>query len=339
MERKSALLIGGSGAIGTYTCDELAALGWRLDVITLDECQSTDSVTYYCLKAGVDVLAEFLEGKHYDAIVDFLAYAPSKYPPMLELLTAHTDQLVFLSSYRVYSDLKHPITEDTPHILDVTPEEVMLEQKQIYAWGKTVCERIIKQSPCRDKVTIVRPVIAFYHKRLSFITLKAPNIAIRAGKKPMLVPREAKNVIAGFTFSGNVGKQIAHLCGKKEALGEEFTLGSNERLTWGEIAVAFEESLGCEFVWVDTDTYLKYTSPDSLGEYYGLHNDRLLNRDVDVSKVMRVTGLTDADLVPTLEAVRREAEIIKSDISRYTVDYREEIEKNQDLYFSEHVTD
>ena len=336
MKRKNALLIGGSGAIGSYTCEELVALGWQLDVITLDECRSTDQVTYYCMKASVDVLTEFLDGKRYDAIVDFLAYAPSKYPPMLELLSAHTDQLIFLSSYRVYSDLKHPITEDTPHILDITPEEVMLEQKQVYAWGKTVCERLIKASPYRDKVTIVRPVIAFCHKRLSFITLKAPNIMVRAGKKPMLVPREAKDVIAGFTFSGNVGKQIAYLCGKREALGEEFTLGGVERLTWGEIAVAFEEALGCEFVWVDTDTYLKYTSPESIAEYYGLRNDRLLNRDVDVSKVMRITELTEADLVPTLLAVRREAEIIKRDIARYTVDYREEIEKNQDLYFSEH---
>jgi hypothetical protein len=58
-----------------------------------------------------------------------------------------------------------------------------------------------------------------------------------------------------------------------------------------------------------------------------------LNRDVDVSKVLRVTGLTDEDLVPTLEAVEAEAQIVKKNIELYTKGYSEEIEINQDKYF------
>ena len=336
MDKKKALLIGGTGAIGTYTCSELVSLGWLVDVITLEECKSTEAVTYYTLKSGYEVLQEFLDGKHYSAIVDFLHYMPENYPPMLELLATHTDQLVYLSSYRVYADKEHPITEEAPQLVDFYPAEVMLEQKQSYAFAKSGCEKIIAESPYAKSVTVVRPVIAFCHNRLSFVSLKAPNIMLRAGKKPMLVPEEARNVIAGFSFSGNVGKEIAHLLGKKEALGEAFTLGSSERLTWGEIATAFEEALGCEFVWVDIDTYLKNTRPGSIAAYYGLINDRLLNRDVDISKVLRVTGLTEDDLVPTLDAIRAEAQIIKKDISRYTKGFDEETEINQDIYFKTH---
>ena len=333
MEEKKALVIGGTGAIGTYTCDELVSLGYKLDVVTLDDCESTDKISYYKMKSGYDAVKELIDGKYYSAIVDFMHYMPENYPPMLELLATHTDQLVFLSSYRIYADKEHPITESAPQLVDFYSTEEMLEQSQSYAWAKSGCERVIAESPYAKKVTVVRPVIAFCHKRLSFITLKAPNIMYRAGKKPMLVPEEAKEVIAGFSFSGNVGKQIAHLIGKKDAMGEAFTLGGGERLTWGEIARAFEEHLGCEFVWVDADTFLNNTSPGKIGAYYGLHNDRLLNRDVDISKVMRVTGLTYSDLLPTLEAVKREAEIVKRDIERYTVGYSEEIEINQDNYF------
>lgn len=336
MEEKKALIIGGTGAIGSYTCDELVSLGWKLDVITLDECENTESVSYYTMKSGYDALKEFMDGKHYGAIVDFMHYNPEFYPPVLELLATHTDQLVYLSSYRIYADKEHPITESAPQLVDFLTTEEMLEQSQSYAWAKSGCEKIISESPYAKKVTVVRPVIAFCHKRLSFITLKAPNIMFRAGKKPMLVPEEAKGVIAGFSFSGNVAKEIAHLIGKSEAMGEAFTLGGTDRLTWGEIAKAFEDSLGCEFVWVDADTFLENTSPGKIGAYYGLHNDRLLNRDVDISKVLRVTGLTEKDLVPTLEAVKREAEIVKRDVERYTVGYSEEIEINQDKYFETH---
>ena len=333
MEKKKALVIGGTGAIGTYTCDELVSLGWELDVITLEECQNTEAVTYHTMKSEYAALKVFLGGRHYEAIVDFMHYMPENYPPILELLTTHTEQLVFLSSYRIYADIQHPITENAPQLVDFYSTEVMLEQSQSYAWAKSGCEKIIAESPYAKKVTVVRPVIAFCHKRLSFISLKAPNIMCRAGKKPLLAPKEAKDVIAGFSFSGNVGKEIAHLIGKKDAMGEAFTLGGTDRLTWGEIAKAFEESLGCEFVWVDADTYLENTSPGKIGAYYGLHNDRLLNRDVDISKVLRVTGLTESDLVPTLEAVKAEAEIVKKDIEYYTKGYSEEIEINQDNYF------
>lgn len=40
-------------------------------------------------------------------------------------------------------------------------------------------------------------------------------------------------MVAGTgTLSGNTGLQIAHLIGKEAALGEAFTLGIDEDLTW-----------------------------------------------------------------------------------------------------------
>ncbi|MBQ2707687.1 MAG: NAD-dependent epimerase/dehydratase family protein [Clostridia bacterium] len=333
MQKKTVLLIGGAGAIGSYTSMELEQLGYAVDVITLEERESTAAVRYLRLQANLTALTEFLTGRHYTAIVDFLHHHPDSYPAMLALLAAHTEQLVFLSSYRVYADNAHPIREDAPQLADLFSAEELLATKQDYPWAKSMCERIILASEHAHKVTIVRPVIAFYHARLSYITLKAPNIVLRSGKKPLLVPEAAKNVIAGFSFSKNVGKEIAHLIGKEAAMGEAFTLSGGELLTWGEIAPAFTEALGSEFVWVDTDTFLAYTTPGDIGEYYGLHHDRLISRDMDITKVLAATGLTRAELTPTLEAIAQEASIIRQDPARYTIGYRQDIEDNQDRYF------
>ena len=50
-----------------------------------------------------------------DGIVNFLHYPEAEaYPPVHKLLTENTDHLIFLSSYRVYADLQHPITEEAP---------------------------------------------------------------------------------------------------------------------------------------------------------------------------------------------------------------------------------
>ena len=330
---KKVLLIGGTGAIGGYTLSELYRLGYSLDVITLDKAENSDRVTYHNFSASPDNVGKFLEGRFYDAIIDFMYYTHHSYLPVLAMLTAHTEQLVFVSSYRIYADKCHPVREDSTRLTDIFTEDELLATNQSYPLQKSLVENIITASKYKNKVTIVRPVISFYHGRLSYITLKAPNIVLRSGVKPLLVPDAARDVIAGFTFSGNVGKEIAHLIGKEAALGEDFILGSPERVSWGELAPAFCEGLGSEFVWLDTDEFLKYTTPDDIGEYYGLVNDRLINRDVDVSKVMRVTGLCASDFKPAYQAIVDEAKIISRDRSRYTVGARMDIESNQDLYF------
>ncbi len=331
---RKVLLIGGTGAIGSYTALELSRRNIKVDVITLDDCKNNEYVTYYKLQYSYSAIVDFLRGRYYNAIVDYFHYSPESYPNTLALLSEHTEQLIFLSSYRVYSDLCHPIIESTPHLTDIYTAEELLSTEQSYPLWKSLDEKIIKNSKYRDKVTIVRPVISFYHGRLSYITLKAPNFIHRSGNKPILVPEEAKNIVAGFCFSGNVGKQIAYLVCNNAALGEDFTLGSNERLTWGEIAPMFEETLGSSFVWVDTETFLKYTTPDNVSEYYGLKNDRLLNRDVDISKVLTATGLTEGDFLSTYDAIKQEVSIILQDKGRYTVGLRDDIEANQDKYFS-----
>ena len=46
MQKNNVLLIRGSGAIGSYTAKELAALGYDVDIISLDKLADTQRIHY-----------------------------------------------------------------------------------------------------------------------------------------------------------------------------------------------------------------------------------------------------------------------------------------------------
>ena len=73
----------------------------------------------------MEYLEKLLTENRYDGIVNFLHYQTvESYKPFHELLAANTDHLIFLSSYRVYADEQHPITEEAPQLLDTAADKV-----------------------------------------------------------------------------------------------------------------------------------------------------------------------------------------------------------------------
>ena len=99
--KKKVLLIGGGGTLGSYTAEELLALGHKVDVICLEDKKSdNESLTYIREKADLEFLKNFFKDKKYDGIVNFLHYQDeAAYAPYHELLTKKCDHLIFLSSY------------------------------------------------------------------------------------------------------------------------------------------------------------------------------------------------------------------------------------------------
>ncbi len=306
LQNKNILLIAGSGAIGSYVSKEVADKGGMVDVICLDEKQSTDRVRYTKANATLAYLTAFLDNRHYDAIVNFLHYTTAEaYAPYHTLLTAHTDQLVVLSSYRVYADEQHPLTESAPFLADVTDDTVFLET-ETYAMGKTRCERYIRQQKDIRNWTIVRPVISFAGSRFDVVMHTKQTVveAAREGKV-LPLPIGAKNLVAGLDWAGNTGKLIAHLLCKPETLGEAYTVTSGQNPTWGTIADWYTALCGVRFTWIDDDAYAQ-GEPDT----YRLMYDRLFNRDVDNRKILAATGLTKDDFRPMQDAIREELDLV-----------------------------
>lgn len=109
---------------------------------------------------------------------------------------------------------------------------------------------------------------------------------------------------------------IANLLLKEKAFGEAFTVSSAQNLTWGEVADIYTELSGAKFNWVDTERYIE--------EYPWLKNtpwilkyDRLFDRKIDNSKILKVTGLKKEDFTSIRDGIKYEIEKINKGVKEH----------------------
>lgn len=301
---KKVLLIAGGGTLGRYTAKELLSKDCEVDVICLEDYTSDNSkLCYYKANADLNYLTEFLKDKYYDGIVNFIHYiSVDDYKPVHKLLCNKTDQLIFLSSYRVYGDLQHPITESAPMLADVVKDDEKFLKTENYALPKARCEKFLREESGTKNWTVVRPVISFSDKRFDLVTVSGHEIidAAKSGKT-VILPEAAKNLTAGLDWAGNSGKLIANLLFKKECFGEAYTVSSGQNLTWGEVADIYTRLTGVNFRWTDTE---EYVSTGHGG--YILNYDRLYDRAVDNTKILKATGLKKDDFTSVEEGIKIE---------------------------------
>ena len=317
-EPKRALLLGGTGAMGVYLTEELLARGYHVDVVSLDDVTSARPDLRY-LRADLtsdEALAPILE-KSYDAIVDFLIYRPAAFQSRLPMLLDRCDQLIFLSSYRVYAG-QSPVRETSPRLLDVSDDKPYLaEADNEYSLYKAREEDMLRASG-RGNWTIIRPSITFSQHKFQLVTLEAQCVVERARQgKVILLPEAAKNVQGTLTWGGDSARMISGLIGSERALGEVYTIATAEHHTWGEIADYYRDLIGLKAEWVDTETYLTCIAGESLGKKFArwqLIYDRLFERVIDNSKILAAAKLEQSQLTPLYDGLKRE-------LSRLSPDY------------------
>lgn len=336
-DTKRVLLVAGTGTLGGPAYAELVKLGYSVDVISLEDFKSvTPRLSFLKADASTDKMEGFLDGRHYDAIVDFL-HVPGEdaQKRRIDLMLGHTDQFVFLSSYRTYSDRDRIITESSEQWIDAPANDRMLLEDD-YAIPKARGERYLRASG-QTNWTIIRPVISFTHYRLDLVTVGAYAILSRsAAGKPIPLPVDVKDKHCCVTWGGNTGLQIAHLIGKRDALGETFTLGTDEGLTWAEIASFYEEFAGAHFAWIPTADYLKIATDGSYMQEQMIWTDRNLDRRVDFSKVLRVTGLSPSRFMSCRDAIAHELTILSERpdlVARFDTPFRRKLDTLMDAYF------
>lgn len=297
---KKVLLIGGGGTLGTYTAEECLKLGYQVTILCLEDHTSHHgNLIYYKAKATVEYLEALMQENHYDGIVNFIHYPNyQEYIPYHELLSRQTEHLIFLSSYRVYANLQHPITESAPQLIDVIQDDAEFHEKETYALAKSRAERYLADSQCPQNWTIVRPVISFSDRRLDISMVSGHQVLEAATKGQMVsLPLEAKNLTAGLDWAGNSGKLIANLLFKEHTIGEAYTISTSQNLTWSQVADIYTELLGVEFDWVPANY------PHDIWNWY---YDRAYDRVIDNTKVLKATGLKAEDFKSIEEGISME---------------------------------
>lgn len=309
------LVLGGTGALGTYLVQALLDRGYLVDVVSLDDAISTNPHLQY-IKAdakNINLLTDIL-ARGYDGIVDFLIYHTSEFQARCKMLLAMTGHYIFLSTYRVYAGSRGALTESSPRMLEVaTDSEYLAHVEDEYSLYKAREEDLLRGSGFTNW-TILRPSITYSKRRFQLVTLEA-NILIHRMRhgKTVILPEEAMDKQTTLTWAGDFARMVAPLLLNNRARGETYTIATSEHHTWREIAEMYSLIGGLKYITVDAETFLNLWSPDNIFARSQLYYDRLFQRTIGNTKILAASGLTQADLMSLREGLAMELSALPAD--------------------------
>ena len=236
------LFIGGTGTISS-ACSRLAIERGH-DLVLLNRGQTTMRP----VPEGAQVLRgdirdreqarAALEGRAFDAVVNWVAYTPDHVDADIELFRGRTAQYIFISSASAYQKppARVPITESTP----------LANPVWLYSRNKIACEERLMQAHSEERfpVTIVRPSHTYDRTRCPF----------RGGYTMIGRMRKGQDVIVHgdgtslwtLTHHADFARGFVGLLGNPGAIGEAVHITSDEALTWNEIYRLVGRAAGVE---------------------------------------------------------------------------------------------
>lgn len=238
------LFIGGTGIISS-ACSELAlARGIELDLMVRGRSPRPIPAGANVLDADIRDPASArraLDGKTYDAVVDWIAFEPRDIDVDIELFAGRCRQFVFISSASAYKKpVDHwPITEATP----------LHNPYWQYSRNKIACEERLMRA-YREQgfpTTIVRPSHTYDKTLLPFDPYKAGYTVLSRLRRglPVVVHGDGTTLWV-LTHHRDFAKGFVGLLGHPKAIGEVFHITSDELLTWNQIFEQIAAAAGCK---------------------------------------------------------------------------------------------
>ena len=236
------LFIGGSGTI-SYSCSKLAIeKGFEVSLLnrgksTLREPLSGAELILADIREP-ETVQQALGDRHFDVVVEFLAFTPDHIEVDLQLFRGRTNQYIFISSASAYQTPpeKLPVTEETP--LDNPVWQ--------YSRDKAACEARLMQAFHEEgfPVTIVRPSHT-YDEGYIPVSGRWTLVERMLQGKPIIVYGDGTSIWT-MTHSSDFAKGFVGLFGKKEAIGQAYHITSDEWQTWNQIVGKLAEAAGVE---------------------------------------------------------------------------------------------
>jgi nucleoside-diphosphate-sugar epimerase len=237
----SVLYIGGTGTISASCVRLSVESGMRVAVLNrgnnAKQRETPDGVEQ--LTADVTdetALAAALQGRTFDAIVDFLAYDRADADRAVRVLGPHTRQYVYISSASVYGKpvLQTPVTESTP------THNRFLE----YARAKLRAEHALQAAFAEHgfPVTIVRP-------SHTYDDANPPlpgdwTVVDRIARGAEIPVHGDGTSLWTLTHAEDFAVGLVGLLGNPRAIGETFHITGDDVHTWDQIYTTIADALG-----------------------------------------------------------------------------------------------
>ncbi|HCM85011.1 MULTISPECIES: NAD-dependent epimerase/dehydratase family protein [Enterococcus] len=303
--KKKALLLGGTGAMGIYVVPELFKKEYEIFVTTRKKRKSDNSGLHYLLGNAHDkIFLEQLLQRKWDVIIDFMVYTTEEFKLRASDLLEGTYHYIFVSSYRVFANSETPIVEKSPKLLDVVKDKDYLETDE-YGLSKARQESILVNSSYKNW-TIIRPSITYSKERFQLATLEADSIIFRAQLGiPVPVSEKILTKRTTMTWAGDVAKMIVGLVNRAEVFQEDYNVVTSESVIWKDVAQIYTEFTNLKICKINHSNYIKI-----VGNYYQIEYDRMFNRIMDNSKILKINGMRQTDLTPLRKGLSEEVKNI-----------------------------
>jgi nucleoside-diphosphate-sugar epimerase len=234
------LFIGGTGVISAAAAERAVAVGHELTML------NRGNTALRAIPPGVELLSAdirdtasvrtALGDRSFDVVADFVAFTPAQVAADIALFTGRTGQYVFISSASAYQKppARLPILESTP----------LRNPFWQYSRDKIACEDLLVRAYRDDDfpVTIIRPSSTYDRTRIVLTGGWTDVARLRAGR-PVVVHGDGTSLWT-VTHSSDVAKGLVGLLGLPQAVGDSFTITSDEYLPWNTIYQLFAAAAG-----------------------------------------------------------------------------------------------
>ncbi len=234
MERRTILVLGGTGAIGAHLVDFLKGSEYSVVVTSRKDRPSTGNINYVKGNAHDFCFLKHLLDKHYVAIVNFMTYSTDEFSKVAPMFLKATDQYFFLSSCRTYANSNELLSEKSPQLLDVCKDEEYLKTDN-YALAKARQERVLINNGLKGW-TIVRPYLTYSEQRLQLGFFEQGAWLMRAIKgKSIVFSEDLASKYTTLTYGKDVARAIVLLIGNERAIGETFNITYGKSILWSDV--------------------------------------------------------------------------------------------------------
>jgi len=214
----------------------------------------------------------------WDAVVDWIAFAPEHIQRDIDLFRGRTGQYVFISSASVY--------QTPPSSLPVRESTLLDNPYWDYSQAKIACEELLLQAYRDEKfpMTIVRPSHTYDSSKIPLFGGYTTLQRMKQGKK-VLVYGDGTSLWT-LTHHKDFAKGFVPLLGNARAVGEAFHITSDEWLNWNQIYEIVGQALGVKPRLVHVPSDLVAAFDAEIGS--GLLGDKANSMIFDNSKIKQV---------------------------------------------------
>ncbi|HEY8753181.1 MAG TPA: SDR family oxidoreductase [Arthrobacter sp.] len=280
---RNILFLGGTGVISAAAAERAVVLGHRVTILNRGQSGKRAPDGAEVLHADIrdpDAARAALTGRAFDAVADFISFTPDQARSSMELFRGSTGQYVFISTASAYQKppTRLPILESTP----------LKNPFWQYSRDKIACEDLLFEAyRAKDfPVTVVRPSHTYDRTRVGLLGGWTDIHRMRTGQ-PVLVHGDGTSLWT-LTHARDFAKAFVGLLGRPQAVGESYTITSDEYLPWDQIYRLFARAAGVsepELVHIPSDTIAAQSAGHSSHLGPSLLGDRAHSVVFDNSKI------------------------------------------------------